>query len=222
MLQAFNGGRVWIAPETTEIKATSKPAHAKSASGVCLVVGSAPCVHRDVEEALLAYPDAKICAVNDAAGLVMADYLATCHGEKIEQFIGAHEKSNNDMALPEIHVKDAHEVTTERPCFRWTISIGAGSAPFAAAVMALIGFDLVILCGCPMDGGGGYAMPTHKSTPEDPRFGELDPSHSMVTTWKNQLEHMQEQHPELCSKIRSMSGHTQQVFGSIENAGGIS
>ena len=216
---SFNKQPVFIAPETIEVEHISKPAYPKKVTGVCLVVGTAPCVHEDVEEALLAYPDATICAVNEAGALLPADYLVTCHGDKIEQFLELQENAfgifGDDNPMPELHMKDISEATTERPAYRWQISIGAGSAPFAAAIMALIGYELVIFCGCPMDGGGGYAMETHKGTDIDPRFGDLDQSHQLVRTWKDQLYHMKQDHPDLCDRFRSMSGFTKHIFGGI-------
>jgi hypothetical protein len=217
----FNEKKIWIAPETIEIVAQSKPAYPKMESGVCLVVGTAPCSDADVDAALLKYPQAKICAVNEASGLVPADHIATCHGEKIEQFIDAHERTwgivGDDYPMPILHIRDRPEATTERDCHRWIVSVGSGSAPFAAAVMVSIGFDLVILCGCPMNGGDGYCLKTtHQSTPDDPRFGYLPQNHGMVVRWKEQLVKMKDQHPEIAAKIRSMSGHTKEVFGGIE------
>lgn len=218
MLDSFNKGKVWIGPDRVTVE-QSKPLYPKKESGVCLVVGTAPCSDADVDAAMLLYPKADFCAVNEACALVPAHHLATAHGEKIEKFIDLHERTwgiaGDDYELPTLHLRDIAEATTERPCYRWPITAGAGSAPFAAAAMALIGYDLIIFCGCPMIGGDGYALKdTHPHTPADPRFGCLPPGHGMVKLWQSQLVAMREQHPEICAKFRSMSGYTQEIFGA--------
>lgn len=216
MIANFNQTPIFIPPEKIEIDHVSKPPHReKVQGGVCLVVGTAPCVYGDVEDALTDFPDAKICAVNEAVSLFESDFLVTCHGDKIEQFLIAHDEAWG-TDLPEIHMKDISEATTKRNCYRWQIAIGAGSAPFAAAVMHLIGFDKIILCGCPMDGGGGYAMThTHQGSDMDPRFGFVDQKHNLVRVWKDQLYSFKNDHPDIAAKICSMSGFTKQIFGGL-------
>lgn len=220
MLENFNRKKVFIpAHDRSFTPAASRPRYPKKENGVCLVVGTHPCVDQDLDEAMAKHPGAKFCAVNEATAIVPAHHLATYHGAKIEQFIQKHEDAwgLDAYELPIIHMSDIPEAVTDRPCYRWNMNYGGGSGIFAAAAMVAIGFDLVIFCGCPMDGGGGYAIQdTHKSTPDDPRLGDLDKSHSMVVAWHMAIEQLKETRPEIASKIRSMSGFTQTIFGGIE------
>ena len=222
-LARFNTNKVFIRPERAELAGVARPAYPKQESGVCLVVGTHPCVNDDIDAALLKYPGAHFCAVNEASAIVPAHHIATCHGDKLEIFIKAHEETwgllTDDNLMhepPVIHIRDMPEAKTDRECHRWETTIGAGSAPFAAAVMAAIGYEPIIFCGCPLEGGGGYALDTHASTMDDPRFGFLDANHSMVQAWHGALVAMKEQHPEICGKFRSMSGFTKELFGGIE------
>jgi hypothetical protein len=197
-------------PQSYDVsKIQSKPFHAKNASGVCLVVGTHPCADKDIEAAARIYPGADVCAINDAIDLVPAKYLATAHPEKLDQFL-----QNVDYPV-EIHTRGK----MKRPLARegeyvWTLNTGGGSALFAAAIMTAIGYDLVILCGCPMDGGGGYAVKKHESTIDDPRFGDLSPQHTLVQGWHGHLKRFKEQN-KAAEKIRSMSGKTKEIFGGI-------
>ena len=55
-----------------------------------LVVGSAPCLHDDVERALRLYPDAHIMLVNGACvAIEKAEHVLAGHREKAEYFAKA-------------------------------------------------------------------------------------------------------------------------------------
>lgn len=193
------------------------PLYPKQESGVCLVVGTHPNAQAEVDAALRKYPSAKLCGVNEAPALIPCDHLATCHAEKLVSFLEIHDATWEDhYPIPVLHVQNVWQKDlTPLACHNWQHNFGAGSAIFAAACMIGIGFDLVILCGCPIDGGGGYAMRTHEGTLEDPRLGSMSPAHSMVKAWHQSIDAMIEKAPNIAGKIRSMSGYTQQIFGGI-------
>lgn len=211
------GRRTYINPDTKVGK--SAPVYPLKKSGVVFVVGTAPCWKEDLDAARKIFPNADLCAVNEAVRLIDADHVATSHDGKITDFHRLHlatwgyKKGRN----VDIHYRAPGLEKKENPLFfAWDVTVGAGSAPFAAAVMVLIGYDLVILCGCPMDGGGGYAFDkseTHKSTGDDPRFGYIDKDHNLVHAWKIALRNMPSRIPELCGRWRSMSGYTKTIFG---------
>lgn len=207
MLANF-GANVFIAPPI-EVNVTPCPAE----SGVCLVVGTAPCWREDYEAALAAYPDADVCLINEASKLgIPAKHFATCHPEKIDQFLP------QDSGYC-IHVRDT-EAAVNRPHVRHNVTTGASSAMFAAVVMASIGYDRVILCGCPMNGGGGYAAEigqTHGNTRDDPRVGYITANHPLMRVWHRCLMELREKYPQICAKIRSMSGQTKDAFGGIND-----
>lgn len=207
MLANF-GANVFIAP-ALELNVTPCPAE----SGVCLIVGTAPCWREDYTAALAAYPDADVCLINEASRLgIPAKHFATCHPEKLDYFL---EPDSGYL----IHVKD-NEHGVNRPHVRHNVTTGASSAMFAAVVMASIGYELVILCGCPMNGGGGYSPDigvTHESTRDDPRVGFIGDKHPLIRLWHNCIAEMRESYPQICGKIRSMSGHTKEAFGGIND-----
>ena len=207
MLANF-GRNVFIAPP---LKVEVSPCPAES--GACLIVGTAPCWREDYDAAMKAYPDADVCLVNEASRFpIPAKHFATCHPEKIDHFL------DPDSGFV-IHVRDT-EHAVNRQHIRHKVTTGSSSAMFAAVVMASIGYDRVILCGCPMNGGGGYSPDigvTHDSTRDDPRVGFISPDHPLIKLWHNSIAEMREKYPEICGKVRSMSGHTKQAFGGIDD-----
>ena len=219
MLGLFNKNCVNVAAHDPKFPAPiSSPRYPKQERGVCIIVGTHPCVNADVDAALAKYPNASICAVNEATALVPADHVATCHGEKIAHFLQMHEDVWDDVAypLPVVHIRNAPEADGIRaPLYRWDMNYGGGSAIFAAGVMVEIGFDLVVLAGCPIDGGGGYALKTNAGTPHDPRLGFMHDGHTMVEAWQHSIRSLKENAPAVADKIRSMSGFTKEVFGGI-------
>lgn len=218
MLQNFNKNRVHIAAHDRRFEILPpSPRYPEKERGVCLIVGTHPSAHDDVDAALRKYPSAKICGVNEAAALLPCDHLATCHPDKLIKFLEIHDRTwEGRYRIPTLHIQNVWaKDLTPIGCFNWQHNFGGGSGIFAAICMIGLGFDLVILCGCPIDGGGGYAMPTHASTPEDPRLGDMTAAHSMVQAWHNSIDAMIEHAPQVAGKIRSMGGHTKERFGGI-------
>ncbi len=192
------------------LKKQSTPKHPKNMSGVCFIVGTHPCYREDIEEAKKYFDYIDFCAVNDATNLIHADYIATCHPEKLDQFLegvvhGIEIHSRQKMKRPD--PRDNEHV--------WDLKIGGGSALFAVAAMLAIGYDEVILCGCPMDGGGGYALRKHNGSVEDPRLGDMEPSNDIVQGYHRHLKKFKEENP-LSNCVSSMSGVTEKIFGGLD------
>ncbi len=214
----FNKNMVQIAAHDPRFQISPpSPAYPEKESGVCLIVGTHPSALDDAEAALLKYPSAKVCGVNEAPALIPCDHLATCHPDKLVRFIELHDRTwDGRYRIPTLHIQNLWDKDlTPIGCFNWRHNFGGGSAIFAAVCMIGLGFDLVILCGCPIDGGGGYAMQTHPGTLEDPRLGDMSPEHSMIKAWHSSIDAMIETAPHIAGKIRSMSGHTKERFGGI-------
>lgn len=188
-------------------------------SGACIILGTHPCWEEDLAGALSKYPDAKICGVNEAPKLMKCDHLATCHGDKIDKFVKLHEERYPDSPRPMIHLRDNMTCKQSEHIdhIKWPVRTMAGSGPFAAAAMVMMGYDPVIMCGCPMDGGGGYAFDdTHKSTRYDPRIGYESGEHNMIRSWHRCMKLFKEQFPDMAANIRSMSGVTKEIFGGMQ------
>jgi hypothetical protein len=207
----------YINPDTKV--GSSSPEYPAKYGGVCLIVGTHPCWEEDVANARLKFGnDVAIIAVNEAVRLIKPDHIATSHDGRIDMFASQFQmKWGYDAHMPALHFRSPQLKTLHPSATAWDVTVGAGSAPFAAAIAVMMGYDLAIFCGCPMDGGGGYALEkTHPSTLDDPRFGLIDKKHQLVHSWKIALRNMPNAIPELASKWRSMSGYTKQIFGGLE------
>jgi hypothetical protein len=219
MFETFNAGfnAIDIPPDALEFGDPDPPAEKRA--GACLIVGTHPCWSDDVDAALAQYPDAAICGVNEAGRLLPCEHLATCHGDKIESFVAMHKKTWPQYDVPLLHFRD-NDIKPDQIKYHhhvWPVRTMAGSAPFAAAAMVMLGYEIVIFCGCPMTGGGGYAFEdTHKTTRNDPRIGFENEQHRMVKSWHRCMRLFQEQFPEMAGRIRSMSGTTQLIFGGLD------
>lgn len=218
LVRAFNSRPVHFIPQPgrTLSLGESTPEYTDKHSGVALVVGTHPCWHDDLEAALAAYPDADLIAVNDATQLIRAKHLVTAHDENLHRFIAGHlNKWGND--LPIIHVREQGVKDDGVMKYVWPAMVGGGSAPFAAAIALHIGYSLAVLCGCPMDGGGGYAAGGDDEGDRfNPRLGYIDSKHSMVGCWRHNLREMKAKNPELAERIRSVSGYSKEFFGGID------
>lgn len=113
-------------------------------SGTCIVAGNASCLHEDLAKAGK-FP---VIAVNGASKEVKAFALYSQHPER---FLSAHwirlqKKIHNDFT---VNSSSYHESVDKV----WDIKNGGSSAWGARKMASLMGFDKVILCGCPMEVG---------------------------------------------------------------------
>jgi hypothetical protein len=209
----FNSNQNFIEQKEFAFEFGEATPPARKRSGVCVVLGTHPCWKEDLDKVLAKYPKVDICGVNEAGRLYKLDHLATCHGDKLEFFLSLCE--HNDVA-PIVHFRDNSLKPNNPNWHSWPVRIMAGSGPFAAATMVMLGYDKVIMCGCPISGGGGYAFTdTHKSTRDDPRIGFEKSNHNMIKSWHNAMRKFKEECPEMAIKICSMSGVTQEIFGDL-------
>ena len=130
-----------------------------------LVVGSAPCLFDDVARALKLRPFAEIMLVNGACtALENVGHVLAGHEEKAEQFARerrlrfpnappwrlhgtchAHRRAECQRMFPSVTDWHPHEV-----------GVGATSASKAAKLAFIMGYEEVILCGCPMNQPGYF------------------------------------------------------------------
>lgn len=173
--------------------------------GVCLIIGTNPCWKEDYDNAIKVYPDAKICVVNYAAELIKADYIATVHGDQMGLFL----KNYKFGELP-FQIAMDNDVAGDVK-FKLNTYTHGGSAPFAAAAMIMIGFDKAIMCGCPIDGTGGYATKRFNTS-----FKWDNPNAPRLKTWEYGMRRFKGAYPHIADKIHSMSGMTRKIFGGID------
>lgn len=170
-------------------------------AGVCLILGSAQCLWRDVDAA---------CEIGEFQGVVAAkragvlwphemDAWVTLHPDRL----GASVAERAALGLPPVPRLFAHETAPEIPgiertTYRFEGQKRSGSSGLFAAKVALedLGYDRAVLCGIPL-------------TSEEKR---LDYQH----LWPGASNFRQgfiEALPRINHRLRSMSGWTMQLLG---------
>lgn len=179
--------------------------------GTVLICGSAPCLFDDYQEALKQRPNAEVIAINDAASVITADFLATLHPEDARHF-RAKSKYNNILVISGQLYNPEYDVTF------WFDNCNSGGTTAGSAIKMAraMGFEEIILCGCPLDGGDGYfdAKPKANKFGMSTRFGNAPGDSRVVKTHQARL--CQEAHEGGYDNVRSMSGFTRQFFGAPE------
>ena len=190
---------------------------------VLLAAGSAPCLFADLEAARALYPGAEIMLINGACQLVEdAEHVLSGHTDKAEFFARAREKAF-PLAMPwRLHAtwmirhpvpRDLYPSVTD-----WwgpEHSSGATSAGKAALIGLTMGFDRVVLCGCPMD-GSGYVQNESEGIPQlkacqrvgDPKKQEA----ATIRRYKKRLAELAQ--TTFKGKVFSMSGYSRECLGS--------
>lgn len=136
----------------------SLPPYTCTHSGPVLVCGNAWCLHDDVERARGIYPDAPIIAVNGASGNVKAFALFSLHPQKFPGWIGLQkDKFGGDFTVHGCATGEKAQRNLRIMPFvdHWWEASAGGTSTWAARKMAhFMGFDLVVLCGMPLEKGG--------------------------------------------------------------------
>lgn len=176
--------------------------------GTVLICGSASTLQADYAEAFRARPNASVIAINDAASEIFADFLATLHPEDAARFKAA---SKN----PDIKVISGQLRNDAHPVDQWfeDCNSGATSAGGAIKMAIAMGFEEIVLCGCPMSGGDGYfnAPPKKNKSLMAVRFGNAAPGSSVVQAHQRAM--VMEARAGDYHMVRSMSGWTAEHFG---------
>lgn len=173
-----------------------------------IVCGSAPSLFEDYEKAIQARPEAVNIGINEAASGVFCDYIVTLHPEQAMKFKGI--SKNKDVVVISPPNKTAKTgVDVELVGIR-TQGSSASAAILAANIM---GFDEVILCGCPMNGGDGYFNDgrTAQGNPCQPRFGYNIKKSSLKSHQNGFLKAVRD----VTASVYSMSGWTKEQIGSL-------
>jgi hypothetical protein len=78
------------------------------------------------------------------------------------------------------------------------------SGLFAVKIAVSLGYDRIIMAGCPMDGTGRYYdEPKQRGCYDDP---------NMIVAWRNIVH----DNPEIQTRVRSLSGKTREILGEPE------
>lgn len=184
-------------------------------------MGSAPCLFDDVESALTFFPGAHLMLINGACTAYRnAEHVLAGHTDKAEHFATARRQKFPDAPRWRLHANwrsehERKEVPLKYPSVTdWhgpLVSTGATSAGKAARIGLLIGYDMVVLCGCPMN-WSGYFDGEAKVRHDCARIG--DPIEINNRTIRRYRESMARRAiTDFKGKVFSMSGFTREVLG---------
>lgn len=195
-----------------------------------LVVGSAPCLFDDVKHALHMRPFASLMLVNGACtAFENAEHVLAGHEEKAEFF--ARERRERFPNAPPWRLHASAHPHRRKTCEQlfpsvtdwWPheVGVGATSASKAAKLGFLLGFDEVILCGCPLDQPGYFAgeakVPQHIACQ---RIGDHGIAYGLgipvqetriIKSYRSRFKELAE--TTFKGKVFSMSGYTRDCLG---------
>ena len=180
------------------IGGVSSPPYRYRHGGPCIVAGSAFCLPDDLRRARAIVGDVPVIAVNAAAREVRALFLFSQHAEQfVKRGWVRHQRKKFGDGFTVHSVGHSHVPNVD---YWWSIKRSGGSGWNARKVALLVGFDSVVLCGCPLSPGpyvgkhnlGGLM---HRVDVVDTLFGQIEAD----TAWHD--------------GAYSMSGRTRKLLG---------
>lgn len=198
----------------------SFPIYPFKEAGAALILGSAPCVHDDYEDAIKAYPDAKMIGVSRIVSHYAVDHIFKIEKPQICGIVRVHDKCHPGASRPIVHTNRAQR---HSPCANYYWQVGSddrtgicntGTSGWAAAqVAAEMGFNVVIMCGCPINGTGYMDAKPFKEagglTPEN--FNHWKEGSGVVSYYQRNVR---ESFKKYEGVIFSMSGFTRDIMGA--------
>lgn len=189
------------------------PSYDTEHSGPLLVVGPATCALADVAAARAIFPDAPVMVVNHAALLLPADFIVSQHHEILATLRGEHIR--RFLRKPSVHCACPEQLTPAPGIDHWWrgAASGATSTWGAVRVAKAMGFAPVVLCGCPMVGGDGYAVdiPLGNGVERKNLVGYAEAASGLVKNYQQRLIDAARAEGK---GVYSMSGFTRQVLGA--------
>ena len=190
--------------------------------GAVFVVGSATCVSNDLSEAFKLRPNADVIAVKFSVAIVKAKHAVTHHPEHAVRMKKLHrEKWGGEIVVhtpykSSIKPDDLNSIDCVWSCLA---GIRGTSGWGAARIASLLGYDEVILCGCPIDIVADDEPFFDATIKRD--ASSVGASNQRGIPWKSKTN-LDEWHSAiqkdisagLATNIRSMSGWTRQVLGA--------
>ena len=176
-----------------------------------VICGSAPSLIEEFAFARRHHPESFVIVVNEAGIAVHGHVLVTQHPEKAKYFLSI--SSNPGI--------EAHtgKLTYERSCHPgiavwWRdCSILATSGGAAIAIALRMGFERIVLCGMPMNGGDGYVRGAGRFDDEK-RFGKEHGDGAYIGGYQDALRRFATATPRARAAVRSLSGFTRDLFGA--------
>lgn len=183
--------------------------------GTLLIVGSGPTWETDYMEAVRHRPDAHVMAIGHAAGLVKADFLVTDHYEVHSELVRL------QLAFHDGFTNHCTRCSGGRRYGKWVDywwdwpRADASSAQTAIRIGLEMGFEEVVLCGCPMEAGAmvhpDQARKDHSTTWPPPNRITKEGGTEVLRGFR---EHFARYAPDWRARgVRSLSGWTRKQLG---------
>lgn len=185
--------------------------------GTLLVVGSAPCLYDDHAAAIKLRPNADTLLINEAGGAIeKAQHLLAGHADKAALFL-AYRREKFPMASPVfVHATWRHGMRMPScVTHKWSKQmVNGGTSAWKAALIGLaMGYDEIILCGCPLEASGYFnPLETDRFKHDCARIG-TNPKAAMYHTYREQFARRAKERPE-AKHVKSMSGFTRECLGA--------
>lgn len=134
----------------------SSPPFSFTYSGTCIVAGSAFCLHEDLEKAKKILGDVPVIAVNGASREVKALMLVSQHPENFTARGAEWVRHQRRLFGDGFTVHSTKKLPIVD--YVWNLTHRGGSAWIARRIAGLVGFEPVVLVGCPLVTGNysGY------------------------------------------------------------------
>ncbi len=128
----------------------SSPPYPQRHAGPCIVAGAAECLHDDLARAWAVYPGIPVIAVNNASRETKAIALYSKHPKLLIERRWIHHQKR--LFGPDFTVHGSrYDPDCPHVQYFWEDARGGGGSAWGARKLAwLMGFDPVILCGCPL------------------------------------------------------------------------
>lgn len=175
-----------------------------------LICGNAETVFADYAKAIQAYPNALVFGVNDVGMyLPTLHHWVSLHGDRLKVWKPVRWLENRSHERAWLHSTDVHPQVD----YVWAYlnPLFALSGYFAMQIAWLMGCRPILLCGCP-----GLPMRRWFDVKSRDTFGYGGGAEAADTNIQQQVVREMKRVPELKQAVRSMSGWTQEFFGSIE------
>lgn len=175
-----------------------------------VICGSAPCLLEDYKTAASQMKDAVVLVINEAGSIIPGQHLMTQHPEKADWF---RQRSLNQEII--VHTaKNRERAEQANVDVYWpdcvTLATSGGSA---IAIALQMGFERILLCGMPMNGGDGYFTGSARHR-DEPRFGLEQADSEYIRNYQQHLVRFAESQPQSFERVRSCSGFTRELFGA--------
>ena len=201
----------------------SFPSYPQRHSGTLVVLGSAPGGLDEFRRVKSSRSDLAVMTVNHAAGAVAADFLVSDHYEIIAELRELQDALNHKYTTHCTWDCNTAKWPEVDYWWEWPRS-DASSAQTAIRVGLAVGFDEVILCGCPLSsnrplylGTSGRGCVPIRATWPPPRDIQIHQSKESWNTSEEILERFREnfaRHAEAWKdRVFSMSGFTSEILG---------